>query len=559
MLHALQGRYQLLGRLQQILRVLAHHGFYQILKRLSLHRRLSALERLRYARNHEQEDKNAAVHLREACEELGPSFVEFGQLLSMRRDLIPDPFAAELGRLLTHTRPVPWRVISALLPEEFSGDKSPFRSIDQEPLASASIAQIYRGTLKKNEARVVLKVQRPNIDKLIASDLNVLRLLARLAEKYLPESRPLNPVEMVEEFASSIDQELDFVLEATYMDRFSRIFAEDQYILAPQVHWDLTTSKVLVMEFIQGIPIDDMERLVRCNVDLKEVANRLLRAFLKKIFLYGFFHADPHPGNFLVLPGNAIAFIDFGLMGFISENERTVLADLFKATLDEDYERVATLWLGIAHASAEANPRAFRKGLKKILGKHMNLPYHRINVGEMFLQMVQNGARYGLKLPSELFLLFRTLASIESLLHILHPDFNVIEHCREFAREQEIAAREPARLAQATKDEMQHWAGTLWRLPGEVEELLKKLAEDRLSVDFVHRGLEFLDEEIDRSSNRIVVGLIIAALIIGSSLIILAGAGPTLWDLPLYGLIVFAVACILGLIIVVRVLYSGKY
>jgi ubiquinone biosynthesis protein len=559
MLISFQGRYQLVGRLREILRVLARHGFYQILRRLSVHRRLSPLERLRYARLHEQEDKSAAIHLREACEELGPSFVEFGQLLSLRRDLIPDPFAAELGRLLTHTRPVPWKVIQKVLPEEFTSPESLFRIIDHQPLASASIAQIYRATLKENAAEVVLKVQRPGIGKLIASDLVVLRWLARLADKYLPESRPLNPIEMVEEFAASIDQELDFMLEATHMDRFSRIFADDEQIRAPKVHWPLTTSKVLVMEYIEGIPIDDMERLRAANIDQEAVAARLLQAFLKKIFLHGFFHADPHPGNFLVQPGNRIVFIDFGLMGFISDDERTALVALFKATLAGDYEQVGTLWLSIASAGAHANPSDFRKGLKKILWKHMNLPSHRINVGEMFLQMVQNGARHGLRLPADLFLMFRTLASIESLLHLLDPQFDVLEHCREFAREQEAAAREPGRLAQATKEEVQQLAATIWRLPGEMEELLKKLADDRLSVDFVHKGLEFLDEELDRSSNRIVVGLIIAALIIGSSLIILAGAGPTLWGLPLYGLTVFAVACILGLIIVVRVLYSGKY
>ncbi len=559
MLMSLQGRYQLVGRLRQILRVLAQHGFYHILKRLSLHRRLTPLERLRYHRLHEQEDHATAIHLREACEELGPSFIEFGQLLSMRRDLIPDPFATELGRLLNQTRPVPWAEIQRVLPEEFINDDSPFKTIDRQPLASASIAQIYRGTLRVNGFEVVLKIQRPGIEKLIASDLAVLRMLARLAEKYLPESRPLNPVEMVEEFAVSVDQELDFILEATHLDRFSRFFVEDQQIRAPKVYWELTTPKVLVMEHIKGIPIDDMDELRKADINLPEVANRLLHAFLKKIFQYGFFHADPHPGNFLVLPGNVIVFIDFGLTGFVSDNERAVLVELFGATLKEDYDHVAKLWMGIARASTEANPYAFQKGLKKILWKHMNQPHHRIQIGEMFLQMVQNGAKNGFKLPAELFLLFRTLAGIESLIHLLDPNINVVECCREFGKQQDTAAREPLRLAQATKDEMQQMAGTFWRLPGRVDDLLNKLVEDRLSIDFVHHGLEFLEEELDRSSNRIVVGLIIASLIIGSSLIILAGTGPTVWELPLYGLIVFGIACILGMIIVVRVLYSRRY
>lgn len=278
------------------------------------------------------------------------------------------------------------------------------------------------------------------------------------------------------------------------------------------------------------------------------------------IFVHGFFHADPHPGNFLVLPENRIAFIDFGLTGQISASERQILTELFKATLEENFEQVATLWMQISRTGdKKVDPVGFRRGLEKILWKQMNQPFEHIRVGEMFLQMVQNGARHGLKLPAELFLLFRTLASIESLLHLLQPGFNVMVHCREFAHEQEAAARAPAQLIQATGEELQQLGRTVLRLPGEVDELLNKLVDGQISVDFVHRGLEFLDEDLDRVGNRIVVGLIIAALIVGSSLIILAGAGPTHWGLPIYGFTVFAIACILGLIFVLIVLHSGKY
>jgi ubiquinone biosynthesis protein len=556
---SLRERSHLVGRLQQILRVLSHHGFYHIIKRLSLHGQLSPFDRLRYARLHQQEDRDDAIHLRQACEELGPSFTEFGQLLSTRPDLVPEAFAAELSQLLTNTRPEPWGIIQTVLPEDFLEAGSPFSTIDPKPLAAASIAQIHRAMLKQDGAEVILKIQRPGIEKLITSDLAVLRLLARLAEKYLAESRPLNPVQMVEEFAISIHQELDFILEATYMDHFARIFADDPYLLSPRVYWEWTTPKLLVMEYLDGIPLDNIERLRHADVDLEKVASRLLQAFLRQIFLYGFFHADPHSGNFLVMPKSRIAFIDFGLVEQISEAERQSLARLFWATLQEDYEQVAALWLEMAPAGPNADPGGFRRGLEKILWKQLNQPYERVRIGEMFLQMVQNGARHGLKLPSELFLLFRTLAEIEGLLRLLYPGFNVIAHCREFAQEQEAAAREPAQMARAARDEAQQWVGTVWRLPHELEDLLKRMMAGRLSVDFVHQGLDYLIGEMDRSSNRLTVGLIVAALIIGSSLIILAGKGPMLWDLPIFGLTVFAIACLLGLFLVLLVLRSGKY
>jgi ubiquinone biosynthesis protein len=559
MFKSLRERSQLVMRLQQILAVLARHGFYGIVKRLSLHGQLSPLDRLRYAHLHQEEDKNAAAHLRQAFEELGPSFIEFGQLLSTRHDLVPETFARELGQLFWHTRPVSWEQIKRALPEGYTAPDSPFSAIHPEPVASASIAQIHRATLREDGAEVVIKVQRPGIDKIIASDLAVLRMLALLMEKYLPESRPLNPIQMVEEFANSIDQELDFILEATTMSRFSRVFANDPSILVPMTYWELTYPRILVMEYIDGIPLDEIDRLLLAGVDLERIAQRLLRAFLKQIFQFGFYQADPHPGNFLALSDDRIAFIDFGLVGYITEAERHALAELFQATLAEDFERVASLWLEIAHAGSEVNRRAFLRGLEPILGKQMNQPFERIQMGEMFLQMIQNGARHGLKLPGELFLLFRTLAEVEGLLRLLCLEFNVIAHCQAFAAEQQTEARQPARVVQAAGEEVQQWIDIARRLPGEVEKLVNTMSTGQFSIDFGRQGFDFLIGELDRSSNRIAVGLVIAALIVGSSFMLLAEKGPTMWGMRVIGPAMFAVGCILGLLLIWFVVKSGKY
>jgi ubiquinone biosynthesis protein len=559
MFKSLRERSQLVMRLQQILAVLARHGFYGIVKRLSLHGQLSPLDRLRYAHLHQEEDKNAAAHLRQAFEELGPSFIEFGQLLSTRHDLVPETFARELGQLFWHTRPVSWEQIKRALPEGYTAPDSPFSAIHPEPVASASIAQIHRATLREDGAEVVIKVQRPGIDKIIASDLAVLRMLALLMEKYLPESRPLNPIQMVEEFANSIDQELDFILEATTMSRFSRVFANDPSILVPMTYWELTYPRILVMEYIDGIPLDEIDRLLLAGVDLERIAQRLLRAFLKQIFQFGFYQADPHPGNFLALSDDRIAFIDFGLVGYITEAERHALAELFQATLAEDFERVASLWLEIAHAGSEVNRRAFLRGLEPILGKQMNQPFERIQMGEMFLQMIQNGARHGLKLPGELFLLFRTLAEVEGLLRLLCLEFNVIAHCQAFAAEQQTEARQPARVVQAAGEEVQQWIDIARRLPGEVEKLVNTMSTGQFSIDFGRQGFDFLIGELDRSSNRIAVGLVIAALIVGSSFMLLAEKGPTMWGMHIIGPAMFAVGCILGLLLIWFVVKSGKY
>ncbi len=558
MFKSLHERSQVVMRLRQILVVFARHGFYSVVKRLSLHGQLSPLDRIRYARQHQEEDRHTAVRLRQAFEELGPSFIEFGQLLSTRHDLIPETFARELSRLFWHTSPVPWEEIKATLPDYYTAEDSPFAFIREAPLASASIAQIHRATLKSG-GEVAIKIQRQGIAKVIASDVVVLRMLASMMERYLVESRSLNPVQMVEEFATAIDQELDFVREATNMARFAQLFADDPFVFTPKIHWDYTHPQILVMDYIDGIPLDDIDRLLAANVDLKKTAERLLNAFLKQIIEFGFYQADPHPGNFLVLADNRIAFIDFGLVGYVTEAERQALADLFVAAISEDFERVARIWLELAHAGPEVEWNSFLRGLKPILLKQLNQPRGRVQVGEMFMGMMNNGARHGLRLPSELFLVFRTIAEIEGLLRWLYIDFDVIDACKAFAEEQIAAARKPVSLARAAGAEVQQWAGLARRLPREVEDLVKTLTAGRFSIDFGRQGFDYLVGELDRSSNRIAVALVIAALIIGSSFLLLADKGPLMWGMTSIGLGVFAVGSMLGLALIWLVVSSGKY
>lgn len=552
-------RMQVVRRLQHILRVLARHGFYQVIKRLALHRRLPLLERIRYASQHTVEDSQAARRLREAFETLGPTFVEFGQLLSARPDLLPDDYIQELSLLLSHSRPEKWQAVKQVLQEELVDYKNRFHSIKQQPLATGSIAQIHRATLRDTESELVLKIQRPAIAALIASDLVVLRLLAQLVDKYIVESRSLNLPEMIDEFDRSINQELDFNLEAANMEHFTQLFADNPFINVPAVYWEQSTNRVLCMAYIEGIPINEFATLKQAGLDLTDIATHLLHSFLEQIFRFGFFHADPHGGNFLVQSDGVINFVDFGLVGQLNLSSREKLARLFEAVLEEDFEQIASLWLQMCDADAKVNRTAFQKDMEPIIRSQINQPLQRTRLGEMMLQMVQNSSRLGLRMPSELYLLFRTFAQIEDLLRRLCPQLNIIERCQAYADEQKKAGREPLHMARAAGEELQQWVTTARQLPVNVEQLIRKMNAGQLSIDFVHRGLEYLVGELDRSSNRIAIGLIIAALIIGSSLIVLSGAGPKLFGLPAFGFIGFAAAFILGVFLVLLVLRSGKY
>lgn len=559
MFMAWRTRMQLIRRLQHILQVLAKYGFYHVIKRLALHRRLPLLERIRYANQHSLTDSRTASRLREAFETLGPTFVEFGQLLSARPDLLPEEYIRELSLLLSHSRPEKWQSVKQVLQEELLDHKKYFHTIKEQALATGSIAQIHQAVLHDKETKTVLKIQRPAINSLIASDLVVLRMLAQLADKYITESRSLNLPEMVCEFDRSINLELDFNLEAANMEHFSQLFADNPCINVPIIYWDYSTTRVLCMSYIEGIPINDLDSLEKAGLDLTKIASRLLHSFLEQIFRFGFFHADPHGGNFLVQHDGSICFVDFGLVGQLNKSSQRNLARLFEAILAEDFENIASQWLQMCNADGDINQTSFQKGMEPIIRSQINQPLHRTRLGEMMLQMVQNSSRLGLRMPSELYLLFRTFAQIEDLLRRLHPQLNIIEHCKSYAEEQRKAGREPLHMARAAGEELQQWVSTARQLPGNVEQLIRKMNDDQFSIDFVHRGLEYLVGELDRSSNRIAIGLIIAALIIGSSLIVLSGAGPKLFGLPAFGLVGFTAAFILGFFLVLLVLRSGKY
>lgn len=546
-----------LARFRQVMAVLFHHGFGYFVYELKLGEHLPLVSR--FIKRHElAKPLNIAERLRLALEELGPTFIKFGQLLSTRVDLIPTDVARELAKLQDQAAAFPADVARTIIITELG--RSPgelFREFIDTPTAAASMAQVHKAILPSGE-HVVVKVQRPGIQKQIATDLNILEALAAGLERYVSESRAFYPVELVRLFRKSINRELDFLVEARNAERFRRNFAEVADVYMPAIYWELTSSRVLVMEDVTGIRVDDLARLAAMGIDRKEIALKGARAFLKQVFIDRFFHADPHPGNFSVLPDGRLAIVDFGMVGRIDSEHLDELASVLLAIADWDASRAAHHLLRLRVSDEEIDEDAFRSDLAYLIEGHAGRPLKEIHLGQILNETIGIAARYRLRMPPDLVLLGKAIVSMEGVGRMLDPDFDMIAVAKEYARRYVLSRLKPAHLTGRLEEMAGDIFSMLRELPGDLQLMFKKAAKGRFKLEFQHRGLDTFITEMDKSSNRLAFGLIVAALIIGSSLITLSDKGPHVLGLPLFGLAGFLLAGLLGLWLIFGILKSGR-
>ena len=556
-LYTLTQTYRSLNRIREIVLILSKHGFHQVLETVGLARFLPLSRRFR-VRSGVEGDVSPAVQLRMALEDLGPTFVKLGQMLSTRPDLIPPEFVEEFKRLRDEVPPFPFGEARRIIEEEIGATlEEAFAEVDPEPLAAASIAQVHRARLHDG-SRVVLKIQRPGIERVVSQDLATLYLMAALVDRYVPEARPFRLREIVDEFARTLRRELDFFLEASNTERFRQNFQEFRGVVIPAVRWEFTTRRLLVLEAIEGRRAEDPEALRDMGHDTSALARTLARAFLKQVFEDGLFHGDLHAGNVLVTPDGRIAFLDFGAVGYLSEEAQECLGHLFLAMITRDYAQMADGFIRLGSADETVDLRAFQRDLRELIEPYFGRPLKDLRVGHILREASQIAVRHRVRVPPDLVLLARSILTVESLGRDLAPDFVVLEEAVPFARKLLLRRADPRRQARIAYRTLRDLSDFLRALPGQVSRILQKLLEGKLAVDFVHKGYEPLLAELDRSSNRLSFAMIVSALIIGSSLIVLAGRGPFVWDFPLLGILGFLVAGILGFGLAFAILRSGK-
>jgi len=560
-------QYPHIKRYRQIASVLLKHGFGDLVTTIGLHRHIGLGRRTvdgAKVRSPAHSPARSPARLtrwqrvRMAMEELGPSFVKLGQLAGTRPDMVPQGLCDELVKLQDTVPPFPFdqarEIVEADLGESL---ESLFDSFGETPVASGSMAQVHRAVLKTGRP-VAVKVQRPDVHRIVEVDLEIMLDLAKLIERHFHRLDAINPVGIVEEFARTIRKEMDFDIEAGHIERFARNFASNQAIHVPEVLRQFSGEKVLTMEFIDGTKVSDIHALNDGGFDLEVIAGRGADLILEQIFEHGFFHADPHPGNIMILPGNVICFLDYGMMGTITGRYRECLSNLVVGIVRRDERQITSAFLGLSSNENHEVADRLHADVSDFVEQHFYRPLKDIHMGRMISQLVQLLIRHKLRIVPDFYLLTKALAMAESNGRMLSPGFDMVVHTEPFARK--IVSRR-FRAKAVMKDLYLSGIdmGELLRnLPADLRDIIAQVKRGRIHVEFEHKGLEPMLDRHDRISNRIVFAIVLAALVIGSSLIVLSGIPPKWRGIPFIGIAGFSVAGAMGFWLLVSILRHGK-
>lgn len=554
----LKRRYKNLNRLRQIVNILIKYGFDYFVKQLGLTNLISKGGKILKLKPSKIAQLPLPIRVRLALEELGPTFVKLGQILSTRPDLIPQDYIIELQKLQDEVPPFAYDQVEQIIKRELGADiPKIFKSFEQKPFAAASLGQVHQAILEDGD-KAVVKVQRPDIEKVIETDLDILFDLARLTERHIPASRLYDPVGIVEEFTKVIRSELDYGTEGRNAERFMKNFEDNKTIYTPKIYWEFSSRRILTMELIEGIKINNLKELDKIGYDRKKIAENVAKAFMKQILIDGFFHADPHPGNMLVMKDEVIGFMDFGMMGRLDEEIREKGIDLFIAVLERNPNKIINEMLNLGITYQEIDTRSLKIDIKEMLDQYYDKPLKEIKLGELISQLVEISIKYHIKMPAEFALLGKSLITIEGIGSELDPDFNLAEIAKPYAKDLILERKSPQRLILKLLNDLAELYNLIILIPRQLSKTLKKMEEGVFKLEFQHRGLENLISALDRSTNRLSYSLILAAIIIGSSLIMQTDKGPHFMGFPVIGVLGFLVAGVLGLGLVIIILRSGK-
>lgn len=547
-------------RYRNILGILIKYGFGHIVEQLNISYYLELGRRIVTLGTAPKEIERLTqpVRLRLAIEELGPTFIKLGQILSTRPDILPREYIEEFRKLQDTVPSIPVEAVRAQIQRELGYPAEDiFAEFSSIPIAAASIAQVHKGRLHSGE-QVVIKVRRPGIEQVVSTDLDILMGLAYLLENHIPASHIYGPIGIVKEFRRILSREMDFSREARTIDRFEVNFREDPTVHTPRVYWDYTGESVLTMEYVEGIKISDLPRLTAKGYDLKAIARNGADAILNQVLIHGFFHGDPHPGNLYILEGNRICFLDYGMVGRLDEELKYQLVDLIMAILDRDVDRVLNSLLFSGQLNEEIENQQLRRDLSEFIDDYYELPLQEINAGKLLTEFIEILTDYRIRFPSDLMLLAKALVTIEGIGRQLDPEFNMINHIKPFMQKLLKKRVNPAAVSKDLLRLGQSYAGLMRTFPRDLKELINRINRNKFKIDLEHRGLERLIVDLDKSSNRISFSLLIAALIVGSSLIMQTDKGPLLMGFPILGFLGYSIAGFLGLWLAIAILRSGR-
>jgi ubiquinone biosynthesis protein len=537
-------------RYQHVLLVLVRHGFGSFVQEVGLDRLVERGFHLFGAQpGSSLQHVSTPERVRRAMEELGPTFIKLGQILSTRRDLIPDDWAEEFTHLQDDVPTVDFALIKARLVEELGEERLQelFRSIDETPLAGASMAQVHSAVLADGTP-VVLKILRPGIEEVVESDMEALRFIAAHVEERFT-NLGVSPAAVVEEFARQLRRELDLTHEGRSTDRLRAAFAADTGVGFPLVHWPASTRRVLTLERIEGRTLSRTPVESIPEQDRKAAVDHGAKAVVRQCLEIGFFHADPHPGNLFVQPGGRVVFIDMGMTGQIEPSTRRLIAQLVHGAAVGNVEQVARAALAIGDVDPDrVDERALRQDVQEIVGMFQDVPLERFNLAGLLESFFSALRRHHVRCPADLALLVKALGSLEGVGRLLVPSFDMVSYARPYIERILLEQASPLALARRMRDSMASYLGLVESLPQEIGDLLTRLRRNRLTMNLEHRGLNHITSVIEHASRNVALALVIAALVVGSAIIIHAGEGTDSMALRITGTAGLILAGLIGLI-----------
>jgi len=540
-----------ISRYNQIVKVLIKYGFEDLVEYLEENNQYSFMRKLipKASRKHAMAYSKWAK-MRLVCEELGPTFVKFGQILSNRPDLVPLELTFELEKLHDNVPPMLESIAKQVVETELKDKvENLFAWFEPKPFASASIAQVHKVTLHSGK-RVALKVQRLGIHDVILEDIKAMYKIAEVLERRIPSLKNFDPIGIVKNFEESILKEIDFINESINIQRFYNNLKNDktldQFAEAPKVYSAFTTSKVLAMEFISGIKINQIDKLKAKNIDTKVIARRLTVSYFKQIFEYGFFHADPHPGNLLVLPNSHICYLDFGMMGSMLPRDVSIFSKLFVAITNKDVKIIIKTLQQLSNNVPISNMRDLEFDINEFVEKYYVRDIHENEMSTVLLELKDIIIAHGLKVPTYFFLFARSLVTIEGVINKLDADLEQFEIAKPYLRTSITKKYNPIKMGKKVANSIVELADYMEEFPSDLKNAIRKINSGQIKVDLTHKGIDPMVHTLQRITKQLITTFIMVALIIGASLLIVFEIHPLWKSISVLGILSFIIAVILG-------------
>lgn len=548
----------MLKRYGQIIEVLQKYGFGYVVDQIGLN---SVMNLTYMFKNKDKTDRlntSGPVRARKILEELGPTYIKLGQLLSIRHDLVPLEYATEFAKLQDEAPSFEFEEVKLIIEEELRHSiYELFDAFEEKPLACASIGQVHRAKTKNGD-EVVVKVQRPGIKGVIESDLDIMYSIARLIEEHIPEAKLYRPVEIVDELSHSILAEIDYTQEGWNADNFAENFRENSQVHIPKVYWHYTSTRVLTLEYIKGIKSSHVDLLDKQGFDRNVIATVVGKAFMQQVFEDGFFHADLHPGNILIMENGTVAFLDFGMAGHLSSEICDVFLDGIAAFANGDSSSFIELLRDMGCIDSHADTRSLKVDIESLRSKYYGKALKKLDASVIIEEVIGILRDHQVTVPHNIALLARGIVAVEGFEVIISPDFNFSKLLEPYVKNELKKRFYPQNLVHKAYGSMSSWMRLFHKAPIKISHILDHAENGYLKIKVESEESNKLISEIDVASNRLSFSLIISAMIVASSMVIQTNMKPLVFGAPLLGTFSFVIACVFGLWLVYNILKTGR-